>query len=143
MIVLQRGEMLLNLCRWNFLVDFRKHLSFQFFLTLRRSGLDFFQKRKTSNRGRYITRPDPLDDVALISVATTSVNVVISGASTPTVSVGANRNHVHDSSAMWTLLAHLSYLLGFNIVNSCFFIGIPCLQTRTVSPWYDSCHHSD
>ena len=103
----------------------------------------FLSKMETSNRGRHITPPDPLHDVALISVATTPFRVVISGASTPTVSVGANRNHVHDSSAMWTLLAHLSHLLGFSIVSSCFFVGIPCLQTRTVSPWYDSCHHSD
>ena len=70
---------------------------------------------ETSNRGRHITRPDPLHDVALISVATTPFRVVISAVSTPTVSVGASRNHVHDSSAMRTLLAHLSYLLGFNI----------------------------
>ena len=45
-----------------FLFDFRKHLSFQFILTLHRFGLDFFQKWKTSNRGRHITPSDPLHD---------------------------------------------------------------------------------
>ena len=34
---------------------------------------------------------------------------------------------------MRTLLAHLSHLPGFNIVSSCFFVGIPCLQTRTLT----------
>ena len=60
------------------------------------------------------------------------LRVVISAASATTVSAGTNRNHVQDTRAMETLLAHLSHLLGFKMEHSFFFVGIPCVQTRTV-----------
>ena len=42
------------------------------------------------------------------------------------------QNHVQDTRAMETLFAHLSHLLRFKMEHSCFFVGIPYLETRTV-----------
>ena len=82
--------------------------------------------------GRYIPPSDPLHDLGLISIVKGPSRVVISAASTTTVSAGTNRNHVQDTRAMETLVAHLSHLLGFKMEHSFFFVGIPCVQTRTV-----------
>ena len=82
--------------------------------------------------GRYIPPSDPLHDLGLISVVKRPSGVVISTASTTTVSAGTNRHHVQDTRAMETLLAQLSHLIGFNMEHSCFFVGIPYLETRTV-----------
>ena len=82
--------------------------------------------------GRDIPPSDPLHDLGLISVVKRPSRVVISAASTTKVSAGTNRHHVQDTRAMETLLAQLSHLLGFNMEHSCFFVGIPYLETRTV-----------
>ena len=79
-----------------------------------------------------MTPSDPSHDLAPISIIKRPSRVVISVPSTPTVSTGTYRHHVQDTSAMETLLADLSHLLGFKKEDSCFFVCNPFLQTRAV-----------
>ena len=87
---------------------------------------------KQDQLGKVHPPSDPLYDLGLISVVKRPSRVIVSAASTTTVSAGTNRHHVQDTSAMRTLLTHVSHLLCFNVEHSCFFVDIPCVQTRTV-----------